>query len=302
MDIYQAVTDQIVAALENARRWEKPWISAFAPADGAGIVRPISAASGKPYRGINVPVLWAAGRSSPEWATYKAWSAKGAQVRKGERGTMIVFWKRIDQAAPEGEEEAGRRGYLMAKGYTVFNAEQVDGYSAPVAVPGPVVAPAETFQPIAELDGFIGRTGAVIRHGGDRAYFTTAGDFIQMPHPSQFKGSSSSSAAETYYGTLLHELTHWTGTKARCDRQFGARFGDKAYAFEELVAELGSAFMSCDQGLTPTPRQDHANYLASWLETLKGDKRAIFTAASKAEAAVRFIAGVAAAEEDAIAA
>src|SRR4051812_23613216 len=121
MDIYQTVTDQIIAALEQAQQWEKPWTDCFASADGS-LIRPLNAVTMKPYRGINVPMLWSAGRSSPFWATYKAWQERGAQVRKGERGSLVVFWKQVERQA-ENDDEAGR--YLVARGYTVFNAEQV---------------------------------------------------------------------------------------------------------------------------------------------------------------------------------
>lgn len=287
-DVYQTVTDKIVAAMENAAKWSKPWQSAFDGGHGGGLVRPTNAATGKGYRGINVPLLWSAGRDCSIWSTYKQWAELGAQVRKGERGTQIIVWKTwtpADGAAPEpGESENGRPAPRMfARAYTVFNAEQVDNWEGAKPVPAP------SFDPVTAAESFVQSAGADIRHGGNRAFYTPSQDFIQMPERGQFVGTTTSSAGECYYGTLLHELVHWTGKDTRCNRDFSGRFGTEAYAFEELVAELGSAFLSADLLLHAEPRADHAQYLKSWLEVLKGDKRAIFTAASKAEQAVTFL-------------
>ena len=287
MDTYQAVTDKIVAALETAQAWRKPWTSAFGGSTGGTLARPINAISRKPYHGTNTLLLWAANRSSPCWATYKAWQSIGAQVRKGERGTLATFWKQIETKAEETEgEESGddsdARKRLICR--PLFNAEQVDGWK------GATVAPSVPgFDPIANAETFVANTGAIIRHGGDRAYYSLGSDAIQMPERAAFVGTKTSSPAEAYYGTLLHELTHWTGSAARCGREFGRRFGDNAYAFEELVAELGAAFLCADLSIAAEPRPDHASYVANWLSVLRNDKRAVFTAASKAEQAARFV-------------
>lgn len=138
-------------------------------------------------------------------------------------------------------------------------------------------------QRIAAAERFFVSSGATVRHGGNRAFYTPTGDFIQMPQFAQFVD------AKSYYSVLAHEHTHWTGAKERLDRVFGARFGDAAYAFEELVAELGAAFLCAGLGLENEPRADHASYVASWLRTLKNDKKAIFKAASKAQAAADYL-------------
>src|ERR1019366_1570514 len=163
----------------------------------------------------------------------------------------------------------------------VFAAEQVDGYQVPVIDP----LPAMVITPIEQAEAFVAATGASIRHGGGRAYYRPATDSIQLPPREAFIGTPTSTPAESYYSTLCHELTHWTSPESRCNRQLGKRFGDDAYAIEELVGELGTAFLCADLRITDEPRADHAQYLASWLEVLKADKKAIFTAASKASEA-----------------
>ena len=274
-DIYQRITDQIAAAIEaGAGKYEMPWHRA------AGV--PMNASSRKPYRGINTIMLWAAaqakGYPSDIWATFKQWKEMGASVRKRETATSIVFWKISDPKDPESEDGAddatGRRSRVLARGYAVFNAAQVDGYDAPAR---PVLPPAE------RVDGaerFFAGLGADIRHGGARAYYAPSLDRIQMPPFEAFRSGVA------YYGTLAHEATHWTSHASRCARDLKGRFGDEAYAAEELVAELGAAFLAADLEIEPEPRPDHAAYIASWLKALKNDKRAIFTAAGKAQAAV----------------
>jgi antirestriction protein ArdC len=294
-DIYQDITNRIIAALESAQRWQKPWTSAFTPSGDGVLRRPVNAITKKPYRGINVPILWSTGRVSNCWATYKAWSAAGAQVRKGEKGTMIVFWKEVTRASNEttGDGETGderRNKFWMARGYIVFNSEQVEGWSAaPLAPQAPQAPPAPKpagFEPIPVADAFIAGTGAVIKHGGDSACYIPALDLIKMPERSQFKGTSTSSA---YYSTILHELGHFSGAKGRCDRDLTGRFGSEAYSVEELIAELTSAYLCADLNVSMVPRPDHGHYIASWLKVLRNDKRAVFTAASKAEQATRFL-------------
>lgn len=290
-DTYQTVTDKIVAMLEaGAGAWRMPWHSDKAGNAALPIQMPHNI-SGRAYRGVNVPMLWAAasaaGYTSPIWGTYKQWSEAGAQVRKGEKATAIVFWRTISvKAAPDADDE--HKDVLMAKGYSVFNAAQVDGWAAPQA-------PSTDDSPdirIAHAEAFFAATGATIRHGGNRAFYAPSIDAIQMPRIAQFDEPTA------YYATLAHEATHWTSAKSRCDRELGARFGDERYAMEELIAELGAAFVCATLGLSNEPRPDHAAYLASWLKVLKSDKRAIFTAASKAQAATDYLLN--AAQGDAI--
>ncbi|SRR5579885_710110 len=275
-DVYQRVTDQIVAAIEaGVGAWRMPWHTS-----ANFVASPINAISRKPYRGVNTVCLWAAsqakGYTTGEWATYKQWQERGAQVRKGEKSTTVVFWKFANSAAEtddtDGDERSGSR-LLFTRGYAVFNAAQVDGYTPACEVVE------EKNERIARADQFFQAIGADIRHGGNRAYYTPDLDFIQMPHLHAFDDSVA------YYSTLAHEHTHWTATRGRCERELGKRFGDSAYAAEELIAELGAAFVSSHLQIENTPREDHAQYLQSWLKVLKADKRAIFTAASKAQQA-----------------
>jgi antirestriction protein ArdC len=242
---------------------------------------PINVTSHKPYRGINTVCLWAAAAAKSygrgEWATYQQWQDKGAQVRKGERSTTVVFWKFANGTAETQEDgeatpATGSR-LLFTRGYSVFNAAQVDGYTPKAEADTPML------ERIAQADAFFTSVGATVRHGGNQAFYSPASDHIQMPAFQAFRESVS------YYSTLAHEHTHWTATAGRCDRQLGKRFGDNAYAAEELIAELGAAFACAHLGLSTEPRADHAQYIASWLRVLKADKRAIFTAASKAQQA-----------------
>ena len=273
-DVYASVTAQIINAIEQGvGSWRMPWHTS-----GRFASSPINVTSKKPYRGINTLCLWAAaqakGYESGEWATYQQWQDRGAQVRKGEKSTTVVFWKFADGAdgADDSTPTSGSR-LLFTRGYSVFNAAQVDGYT-------PKAETESTLNQRIELaDAFFKGIGATVRHGGNQAYYSAVSDHIQMPLFQAFRDSVS------YYSTLAHESTHWTAASARCDRRLGKRFGDHAYAAEELIAELGAAFACAHLGLSTAPREDHAQYINSWLKVLKADKRAIFTAASKAQQA-----------------
>src|SRR6266699_505956 len=276
-DVYASVTAQIINAIEQGvGNWRMPWHTS-----GRFAFSPINVTSHKPYRGINTVCLWAAAESkgyeSGEWGTYKQWQDRSAQVRKGEKSTTVVFWKFANNATESQDDDestppSGSR-LLFTRGYSVFNAAQVDGYT-PKAEPGMPV-----LQRIEQAEAFFRNVGAELRHGGNQAYYRPSDDHIQMPPFQAFKENLS------YYSTLAHEHTHWTAKADRCDRQLGKRFGDSAYAAEELIAELGAAFTCAHLGLGTEPRQDHAQYIQSWLKVLKADKRAIFTAASKAQQA-----------------
>lgn len=277
-DVYSRVTSQIVHAIEQGTEsWRMPWHTS-----GRFAFSPINVTSKKPYRGINTVCLWAAaqakGYERGEWATYQQWQDRGAQVRKGEKATLVVFWKFGDSAeSQDGEQAPSASRLLFTRGYSVFNAAQVDGYTPPVD------ADASMPERIAHADAFFASIGADIRHGGNQAFYAPATDHIQMPPFAAFREGIA------YYSTLAHEHTHWTASAARCDRQLGKRFGDAAYAAEELIAELGAAFSCAHLGLSTEPRADHAQYIASWLKVLKADKRAIFTAASKAQQATDWL-------------
>ena len=283
-DIYQRITDQIVAELEKGvRPWLKPWNAEHA---AGRITRPLRA-NGVPYRGINILMLWAAatgnGFAAPLWLTYKQAQELGGQVRKGEKGSLVVYANtitRIEQDTDTGEDL--ERQIPFMKGYTVFNAEQVDGLPAHFyALQEPALDPVARDE---RADAFFAAARADIRHGGNQAYYAIGEDRVQMPPFEAFRD------AESYYATLAHELTHWTRHPSRLDREFGRKkWGDEGYAKEELVAELGAAFLSAQLDLTPEPRADHASYIASWLKVLKDDKRAIFTAAAHAQRAADYL-------------
>jgi len=280
-DVYARVTSQIVNAIEaGVGSWRMPWHRS-----GRFAFSPINVTSKKPYRGINTVCLWAAAESkgyeSGEWGTYKQWQDRGAQVRKGEKSTTVVFWKFANgtEENQDGDDDQPTTSsrLLFTRGYSVFNAAQVDGYS-PASTPD---VPA--IERIAAADAFFTAIGAEVRHGGNRAFYAPASDHIQMPRFQAFEENVA------YYSTVAHEHTHWTAKPGRCDRQLGKRFGDNAYAAEELVAELGAAFVCAHLSLSTEPREDHAQYLESWLKVLRADKRAIFTAASKAQHAADYL-------------
>ena len=280
-DIHQHVTDKIIAAIENgAGEFRLPWRRT-----AGNMTRPINVASKCHYRGVNILTLWATadvlGYSSGVWGTYRQWAEAGAQVRKGEKACHIVFYKEMTVQGDDKDEVETR---LFARASPAFAAEQVDGYEAPTTeVNAPVMSPIE------HAETFVARTGANIIHGGDRAFYRPSTDSIQLPPRDAFVGSATSTPAESYYSTLLHELTHWTSAAGRCNRVLGKRFGDAAYAMEELIAELGAAFLCADLGIVDEPRTDHAQYLDHWLTVMKTDKKAIFTAARESHRSGGFL-------------
>jgi antirestriction protein ArdC len=286
--VYESITANIVAAIKvGGLEYRTPWHTSGTP-----LTLPANAATHAEYRGINILALWieALQRSyvSGLWASYRQWQALGAQVRKGERGSMIVFYKRIEETAFEDDDpDRDVRLRHIARASHVFNLAQVDGYSPPDE------SPRSTFECCQEAEAFVGAVGAEIQHGLDHACYRRSADIIEMPARDRFVGTPTSSPAEAYYATLLHELTHWTGAPHRLAREFGKRFGDEAYAMEELVAELGAAFGCAALGIANDPRTDHAAYIAHWLAILKQDNRAIFTAASKAQEAFEHLAHLA---------
>lgn len=287
-DVYSRVTDRIVSELEKGvRPWLKPW-------SAAGVENRLPLLplrhNGTPYRGINILLLWGEaiekGYTRNIWMTYKQAEAQGAHVRKGEHGALVVYADRFTRTEENDKGEEIEREIPFMKAYTVFNVEQIEGLPAALYEPPAPRDTGHTMDLIAEAETFFTATGATFRHGGNRAFYAPAADFIQLPPAEAFRD------AESYAATKAHELTHWTGHKDRMARAFGQRFGDRAYAFEELVAELGAAFLCADLGITPEPREDHAAYLASWLEVLKEDKRAIFSAAAHAQRAADFLHGL----------
>lgn len=282
-DIYQDITNKIVAELKGGvRPWLKPW---NAEHTAGRITRPLRH-NGKPYHGINILMLWSSaemqGFTSPYWLTFKQAVALGGHVRKGEKGSPVVYASTFDKTETNSQGEDVERRIPFLKQYTVFAAEQCDGLPAYFY---------ELKQPlnndisrIESADAFFQGTHADIREGGSRAYYAIGSDHIQMPKPECFRD------AESHAATVAHELCHWTRHPRRLDRDLGRKkWGDEGYAMEELVAELGSAFLCADLAITPEVMPDHAAYLASWLSVLEQDKRAIFSAASLASKALEYL-------------
>jgi antirestriction protein ArdC len=269
--VYQDVTDSIIKQLESgAIPWVKPW-KADSTADKNII-------SQKAYQGINRLILgmssMSQGFDNPAWASYKQWESLGANVRKGEKGTRIVFFTKVEK---ENKTTGDAESYAVLKAYTVFNAAQIEGLDIVAADPVPAVE--FTANQLAE-DRIV-KTGAAISHGGDAAFYAPSVDRIQLPNKNTFDNESS------YYATAFHELTHWAGSESRLDRVKGKRFADPAYAFEELVAEMGAAFLCQDYGIQGELR--HAGYIQSWLKACRDDNRAIFKAAALAQKAADYI-------------
>jgi antirestriction protein ArdC len=285
-DVYSRITDRIIADLEQGvRPWMKPWSADHA---AGRITRPLRH-NGIPYKGINVVVLWSAsvtkGYACPLWLTFKQALELGGHVKKGETGELVVYANSVTRTETDEKGAETEREIPFLKGYTVFNAEQCEGLPAHYTAKAepPALTP---LQRIEAADRFFAATGAEVRHGGTRAYYAEGPDYVQMPPFETFQD------AESYAATLAHECVHWTKHDKRLARDLGrVRHGDEGYAREELVAELGAAFLCADLGITPEVRPDHAAYIASWLDVLKGDKRFIFSASGHAQRAVDYLHG-----------
>ena len=208
------------------------------------------------------------------------------QVRGGEKASLVVFYKEYAaQPNPEDDTDDGKR--RVARASYVFNAAQIENY-APPAMPEPL-GPIERIE---AADRFLTNTGLPIEHGGERAYYRPSTDTIHMPHEGLFTGTATMNRSEAWYAVAMHESTHASGAKHRLNRDHGKRFGDQQYVAEELVAEIASAFLCAELGITQDTRLDHAQYLAHWLKLMKDDDRAIFTAAAKASEAVTYLKGL----------
>lgn len=283
-DLYSRITDKIIAELEQGvRPWIKPWNSVHST---DSITRPLRH-NGQPYSGINVLLLWseamACGFRSPTWMTFRQAQELGASVRKGETGTRVVFASSFIRSETNDAGEEFEHDIPFLKSYTVFNSEQISGLDDRYRRVPPVLDPIAR---IAHADRFFANTGALIRHGGHGAFYVPSRDHIQMPAFEAFRD------AESYVAILSHELTHWTAAPHRLNRDLSRYAKDQSErAREELIAELGSCFVCADLGIVPElePRPDHARYLASWLQVLANDKRAIVAAASHAQRAVSYL-------------
>ncbi len=284
-DVYTRVTHKIIADLEKGvRTWLKPWSG-----DGGASRATLPLRhNGVAYRGINILLLWSEaiekGFESAWWMTYRQALELGGHVRKGEHGTQIVYADKVTRSDQNDAGEETERTIAFMKAYTVFNVEQIEALPATYCD-----KPLSSFPKLALIEraeAFFTATKAIIGHGGNRAFYAPAQDVIQLPKPERFRD------AESYAAVKAHELTHWTAHESRLARKFGARFGDDAYAAEELVAEMGAAFLCGSLGITPEAREDHAAYLAHWLKVLRADRRAIFTAATQAQRAVDYLHGL----------
>lgn len=286
-DLYATVTNQIIAAIEAGRGTHTfPWQRVSGP--------PENIASRRRYRGINTLLLWltgqAQGYATPHWATFKQWQELGHPVMKGEKATTVVFWKQLGRGDDTASDDTPGRGQgrpFVARAYFVFNAAQVQGYTAPT------ITPLSGATRNAAAEAFFASLPLTVHHGGGQAFYQPATDTVVLPPYADFKDANG------YYATRGHESVHATGAPHRLDRNLSGRFGTHAYACEELVAELGAAFLCADLGLSAEPRLDHAGYIESWLKVLKGDSRAIFAAAGLAQAAVDWLHASRAAAEPA---
>lgn len=281
VSLYDEVTQRIITQLEGGRL---PWVQPWGRAGGAALSLPRNGITGRRYSGVNILLLWGAviehGYPTQGWLTFRQALAAGGCVRKGERGTTVVYADRFtpraeqERAARDGDEP-GKVAFL--KRFTVFNLAQCEGLDG--ADPEPAPLPERQAVPIGEA--LIAATGADFRIGGPRAYYDPLFDYVQVPPQPAFGDQIN------YYRTAFHELSHWTGHGSRLDRDQSGVRGGKAYAREELVAEMGAAFVCASLGIVPTVR--HADYIGSWLEVLKEDNRAIFRAASQASKAADFL-------------
>jgi antirestriction protein ArdC len=289
-DLQAEVSARILAELEaGALPWIKPWSAT------PGANTPCNAVTNRPYSGCNVVLLWmarAAGYRTPRFLTFKQALELGGHVRKGERGTKVYFVKQLE-IRDDTDDQSSARLIPMMREYTVFNVDQCEGLPDSVTAGKPMrVRNLDARDDLA--DQFLRSTGADIREGHGEAYYVPSRDFISMPAFEAFKG------ADHFYSTIFHEVCHWTAHASRLDRDLKNRFGSRNYAGEELVAELGAAFLCAEFGFDGDLR--HAGYIAHWIELLKADKRAIFTACSQASKAADFLRGLALVEPTEVAA
>ena len=294
-DNYQIIADAVLELMEqHGKDWTKPW-------QAQASLGHCNVQSGKFYNGTNIFLLAVSamkqGFTSNEWGTFNQWFTLGGGKREKingkwvvtkqskykvkPKGTKIIYFDKVKIEDKDTQEE---KLIPMLRGFTVFNADQVEGYESK-----PVKPITETKARHHRSEALIAATGADIRFGGDRAFYVPSKDFVQMPILEDFKGTDTSSDVEAYYSTMFHELTHWTGAKSRMDRKMIAKFGSNAYAFEELIAELGAVFVTCQVGINIAPRADHAKYLNGWLEVIKNNKRAMVKAFAQAQKASDFI-------------
>lgn len=280
-DLYADVSARIVAELERgAAPWVKPWSAT------AGRNVPQNAISGRPYSSCNVVLLWLArsrGWATPRFLTFRQAQEAGGYVSRGEHGTKVYFVKQLRVNDSE-NEEADPRLVPMLREYTVFNVDQCEGLPDSIRAGKPMrVRNPDGRDALA--DEFLRSTGADIREGQGEAYYVPGTDFVSLPAFEAFRG------ADHFYNVAFHELTHWTGHVSRLNRDLKNRFRSREYAAEELIAELGAAFLAAEFGFDGDVRS--AGYIATWIDLLKSDKRAFFTACSKASQAADYLRALA---------
>ena len=289
--VCQSITNNIIAAIAaGVGQWKTPWSAVLSGA-------PANVVTGHFYRGINVLSLALAskklGYSTHFWAGFSQWKAAGCKVRSGERGTQVLYARPVE--VKDENDEVVSTWWSIHYSH-VFNLDQVEGWQASEAIVKAVAARADQPGPglndhrIEQVEHLVRCTGAEVRTAG-KAYYNVGGDYIGMPPIEAFNRKDPEKGLTDYYSTLLHELTHWTGSSSRCNRQLGLR-GTRDYAFEELVAELGSAFLCASHGVEQTPREDHAQYIAYWVKQLEEDNRAIIKAARLAQESAEFLMGL----------
>ncbi len=287
-DIYQSVTTSIIELLEQVS--VEDYQAPFASLAAQGL--PYNPVTKKHYQGINIPYLWITqqkrGYLSNQFASFKQWQEMGAKVKKGERGSRIIFYKTLIKSDTNEQGEEATSKIPMLRLYTVFNAAQVEGYEHRES---PSPNHTDLVERLEQVDQYCTHTKATIRHGNSSmAYYNHNGDYIHMPDTMEFIPTKDTTATEGYYATLLHELVHWTGAKHRLDRFKENNHPEKiAYAKEELVAELGSAFLCAQLNISQTTRQDHARYIKSWLQAFKNDNKYVFRASAEASRAVEYL-------------
>lgn len=289
--IYAEVSAKILAQLESGvAPWVRPWSTS---ANGKSRMQPHNLVSNRNYNGINALILTMLGMKYPTgaWATYPQIKNAGGQVRKGEKGTQVVYFDRIEvKDRTAGAAEDATKRIPLLRYFTVFNHAQADWAKDPLASKKVDPADVSGDDEVPEAAATIAASGAKITHGGDMACYIPATDSIRMPAKKSFV------SIDHYYGTAFHELTHWTAASSRLDRNLSGRFGDPSYAFEELVAEMGAAFLCATHRIDGELR--HAEYLGHWMKAIKDDDQAIFKAAALAQKAAEFISGMAAKDEE----
>lgn len=276
-NLHKEITDRIVARLKaGVVPWRQPW-------SGKGFgVMPRNACTQRAYSGANVILLWSraqeSGFQAPLWLTFKQALELGGNVRKGEKGETVIYVSKVIRQ----DDDGTKRAIPFLKAYTVFNVAQCDNLPAKIVDPnGAQARPVNPGQRDELADAFMASTGATVRHGEARAYYSPAGDFVNLPTFETFKSAS------LYYGVAFHELGHWTGAEKRLNRTFGKRFGDRSYAVEELVAELTSAFLCGEFGFDNDGVD--ADYIATWIKLLEDHEKVIVAAAAAASRAVEFM-------------